>query len=432
MTINLTVPAMTQSRGEWAATISDIWSTAAEAFIGVGRELIDAKASLAHGEFEAMVEDDLPFGPRTARRLMAIAGDRRISDRTPMSDLPASWGTLYALTRLDDDTLNGAFEAGKIRTDMLVPDVKRLHVVTAAGDGAGTLPFDATACAIEALDAMAASGTARYGAILVDPAWTFETYSEKGKGRSAERHYECMTDDEIAKLPIKEIAADDCVLFLWSTGPKLEDALWVIQKWGFDFKTMGFTWAKQKRGAGARAADWWRGMGYWTRANPEFCILATRGSPKRLPDATDVDELIVAPVREHSRKPDDVRKRIGRLVAGPYIELFSRERAEGWDAWGAEVGKFDDAPAETPAKAPAKAKAKAPAAKKKPAKASGRRGFIRAPRRTKAAPAPGAKKKTAKAPVVKVTHVRVPKPSPDLARIRARQAGAGGGKGKAP
>jgi hypothetical protein len=76
MTLNLTVPTTTQGRAEWAASINDIWTTAAEAFIGVGRELIDVKSSLAHGEFEAMVEADLPFGPRTARMLMTIAGDR--------------------------------------------------------------------------------------------------------------------------------------------------------------------------------------------------------------------------------------------------------------------------------------------------------------------------------------------------------------------
>lgn len=165
MTLNLTVPAITQGRAEWAASITDIWTQAVDVFISAGRELIDAKASLAHGEFEAMVESDLPFGPRTARRLMAIAGDRRISNRTPMSDLPASWGTLYELTRLDDDTLNGAFEAGKIRTDMLVPDVKRLRVVAAAGDGGGA-GLDGAQCAIEDLNDLAASGKARFGAIL--------------------------------------------------------------------------------------------------------------------------------------------------------------------------------------------------------------------------------------------------------------------------
>lgn len=337
MNLNLTVPTTTQDRAGWAQAINDIWTTAAEAFIGAGRELADAKAALAHGEFEAMVESDLPFGPRTARMLMTIAGDRRIADRKPVSDLPASWGVLYQLTRLDDETLSRAFDDGAIKPDMKRADVGRITFVSAAGGGAAP-GLDGAQCALEDLGTMAASQKWHFGAILVDPPWTFETYSAKGKGRSAERHYSCMTDDEIAKLPIKELAADDCVLFLWSTGPKLEDALWVIQKWGFDFATMGFTWAKEVPKGGA----WHKGMGYWTRANPEFCLLVTRGAPKRLPDATNVDELIVAPVREHSRKPDDARKRIGRLVAGPYLELFARSRAKGWEAWGAEVGKFEE------------------------------------------------------------------------------------------
>jgi N6-adenosine-specific RNA methylase IME4 len=80
------------------------------------------------------------------------------------------------------------------------------------------------------------------------------------------------------------------------------------------------------------------GMGYWTRANSEACLLATRGKPKRL--NADVRQGIIAPRREHSRKPDGIHARIERLVAGPYCELFARERRPGWDAWGNEVDKF--------------------------------------------------------------------------------------------
>lgn len=378
MTLNLTVPATTQGRAEWAASITDIWTQAVDAFISAGRELIDAKASLPYGEFQEMVKDDLPFGIRTAARLMVIAEDRRIwgrdAEKTPGSILPASWRTLYELTRLDDATLDRAFEDGKITPDMGRADVKRLGAVAAAGDGGARGVYEAATCAIEDLNAMAAAQKAHYGVILADPPWTFETYSAKGKGRSAERHYACMTDLEIAALPIKELAADDCVLFLWTTAPKLEDALWVIQQWGFDFKTMGFTWIKRNRAGKDTHEDgtFWSGMGFWTRSNAEFCLLATRGAPKRRPGATDVHELIVAPVREHSRKPDEARKRIGRLVAGPYLELFARSRAEEWDAWGAEVGKFDDAADDAGDDAPA-SKKPAKARRKAPAKSSANR-----------------------------------------------------------
>lgn len=416
MTVNLSVPTTTHGPAEWAASISDIWTTAAETFVAVGRELIDAKASLPHGEFQAMIETDLPFGPRTANRLMAIAEDRRIADRTHGSDLPASWRTLYELTRLDDDALAGAFEAGKITTDMARGDVRKIGLAAAAGAGGGGAGvIEAAACAVEELAAMAAAGTARFGAIYADPAWTFDTYSAKGKDRSAERHYPTMTDEEIGNLPIKEIAADDCVLFLWCPAPKLEDVHYVLDQWGFRFKTMGFTWVKQNPTGGGL----WRGMGFWTRANPEFCLLATRGAPKRLAGATDVDELVVAPVREHSRKPAEVRRRITRLVGGPYMELFAQSRAKDWDAWGAEVGKFgfDDDQADDAAARPrgssshdwagkldftTTAKTKAPAEKKAPAK-------------RKAKPRPPAK------PPIKYTGKK--KPSPDLARIKAAPKG---------
>jgi N6-adenosine-specific RNA methylase IME4 len=79
-------------------------------------------------------------------------------------------------------------------------------------------------------------------------------------------------------------------------------------------------------------------MGYWTRANTEPCLLATRGRPKRL--NADVRQAIIEPRREHSRKPDGIHKRIERLVAGPYLELFARQQRPGWDVWGNEVDKF--------------------------------------------------------------------------------------------
>ena len=80
-------------------------------------------------------------------------------------------------------------------------------------------------------------------------------------------------------------------------------------------------------------------MGYWTRANSEVCLLATKGNPKRI--NADVRQVIQAPLREHSRKPECIYERIERLVDGPYLELFARNRRDGWTSWGNEVGKFD-------------------------------------------------------------------------------------------
>jgi N6-adenosine-specific RNA methylase IME4 len=184
----------------------------------------------------------------------------------------------------------------------------------------------------------------KYQVIYADPPWSFSTYSAKGKGRSAEAYYDCMTLADIKALPVAEWAADDCVLLMWVTDPCLKQGLDVIDAWGFTYKTVGFYWAKCgiDKLTGLHDADIWPiGTGYWTRANPEQCLLATRGKPKRL--NADVRKLIVSPRREHSRKPGEAYKRIERLCAGPYLELFARARRPGWDSLGAEV---DTGPAE--------------------------------------------------------------------------------------
>jgi N6-adenosine-specific RNA methylase IME4 len=175
----------------------------------------------------------------------------------------------------------------------------------------------------------------KYQAILADPPWQFENYSQAGERKSAKRHYETMPTEDIAALPVGHLASRDCVLFLWAVAPMLRDAFRVMDAWGFEYKTIGFTWAKRSR----RDRGWHMGPGYWTRANGEICLLGTTGQPKR--KSAGVRSLIVDPVREHSRKPDCTHERIERLVPGPYAELFARTRRIGWDSWGKEVGKFD-------------------------------------------------------------------------------------------
>ena len=181
-----------------------------------------------------------------------------------------------------------------------------------------------------------------YGAILVDAPWAFKTWSRDAiPARTALPHYETMSRQDIAALPVQQLAAKDCVLFTWVTWPTLPDGLAAIAAWGFTYKTCGFCWTK----ADVRQIEMFRDdadcdmlLGYWTRANTEPCLLATRGKPKRR-DA-GVRQAIVEPRRQHSRKPDCVHERIERLVAGPYLELFARQRRPGWDSWGDDVDKF--------------------------------------------------------------------------------------------
>jgi N6-adenosine-specific RNA methylase IME4 len=168
-----------------------------------------------------------------------------------------------------------------------------------------------------------------FGAILADPPWRFETWSENGRGRCADRHY-TIPDDSLylPNLPVGSLAAPDCVLFLWSTWSHLQLALLLIDSWDFTYKTCAFCWAKPNIG-----------LGYWTRSQTEPCRLATRGKPRRL--HADVRQGIIAPRREHSRKPDGIHERIERLVAGPYLEIFARQSRPGWTTWGDERTKFD-------------------------------------------------------------------------------------------
>ena len=178
----------------------------------------------------------------------------------------------------------------------------------------------------------------KYAAIYADPPWSFRNWSAKGTGRNAVSHYDCMDFDRLAALPIQHLFADDCALFIWATDPLLPRAIDLMRAWGFEYKTVAFYWVKLNSAA-KHHADFFTGLGYWTRANPEQCLLATRGKPVRR--AKDVRRLVVEKRREHSRKPDCVRDRIERLVAGPYLELFGRETKPGWDCWGNQTGLFD-------------------------------------------------------------------------------------------
>lgn len=141
-----------------------------------------------------------------------------------------------------------------------------------------------------------------------------------------------MSIEEICKLSVAEVTADDCVLFLWTTFPQLQEALRVIKAWGFCYKTVAFVWLKQnKSGKG-----WFFGLGFWTRGNAEICLLATKGKPHR--QSNRVHQFIISHLREHSQKPDETREKIVELMGDlPRLELFARKETDGWDVWGDEV-----------------------------------------------------------------------------------------------
>lgn len=157
-------------------------------------------------------------------------------------------------------------------------------------------------------------------------------YSEKGLGRSAENHYPTMSLEDIKNLPINNLADKNCVLFMWTTIPLLKYSFSVLDSWGFEYKSIAFVWIKLNK----KSDTLFWGMGHWTRSNAELCILATKGHPKR--KSAKVHQVIMSHIQQHSKKPDEARERIIELIGDlPRIELFAREKKDGWDSWGNEI-----------------------------------------------------------------------------------------------
>lgn len=175
---------------------------------------------------------------------------------------------------------------------------------------------------------------ARFDLIMADPPWRFKTRSARGvTAKGAGGHYRTMTLDEIKAMPLPSAAARDCLLWLWATNPMLPHAFDVLEAWGFQFKTAGH-WVKTTR-HGKLAF----GTGYILRCAGEPFLIGTRGQPRT---ARNVRSVVMGPVREHSRKPDEAFAEAERLIPGARrLELFSRQRRPGWTGWGDQTGRFD-------------------------------------------------------------------------------------------
>ena len=184
----------------------------------------------------------------------------------------------------------------------------------------------------------------KYNIIYADPPWS---YSDSGCAGAAAAQYSTMKIDELKKLPVNPaggggIAAEKCVLFMWATYPKMQEALDLIEAWGFTYKSIAFQWVKQNRSGNG----FFFGLGRWTRGNSEPCLIAVKGKPKRI--SASVGQLVFSPLRKHSQKPPEVRDKIVELMGDlPRIELFAREAAPGWDAWGDEAPAPDARKEET-------------------------------------------------------------------------------------
>jgi len=198
----------------------------------------------------------------------------------------------------------------------LTPD-NPAPLISAAAPRAGGWPFGALL-------------PLRYRVIVADPPWHFDLYSERGNAKSPQAHYATMPTAEIEALPVGHLAAGDCVLALWATAPMLPVACRVLVAWGFRYVTFD-AWAKQSR----TGRHWAFGPGYVFRTAAEICLIGKMGSLSQ--NSHSERNLIVAPVRRHSQKPEELQAQLERMYEGPYAELFARRRRPGWSAWGDQL-----------------------------------------------------------------------------------------------
>jgi len=343
---------------EFAAQISQRWRASVEAIIDTGRLLIRAKKALSHGEFGAMIETRLPFGASTARRLMAIAADRRISNRAHAHVLPPHWATLYELTKLNDASFEARIADGSIR-----PDMERRSIASAVKSERRETRER------ELGEKIAAGNLAlpedKFGVIVADPAWGRTVYSEAtGMDRHASNHFpvpngdEGKQDDAIKALPVASIAADDCVLGLWCTDP--HRGVDVMRAWGFEPKSY-FVWIKDIIEIeisveclvllGLRSGRIFQvvgasGTGFWNRDRDELMLIGVRGQPVCPAPGMQGESVWFARRGEHasarenihSDKPDCSFQWFERHWPNtPRIELNARRARPGWEAWGFEA-----------------------------------------------------------------------------------------------
>jgi N6-adenosine-specific RNA methylase IME4 len=300
----------------WADRIRAAWQSSFDGIMECGRLLASAKAELAHGQWLQLIENELPFKADTAQRLMKISQDERLTNAAHARFLPRSRETLYELTKLPDEVF-----AQKIADGTIHPEMQRADIVA---------PMKKERRAERERD-LASRQTAlpdkRYGVIYADPEWRFEVYNrDTGMDRAADNHYPTSSTEEICNRPVADIAADDCILFLWVTVPMLPDALRVMDAWDFKYKSH-CVWAKDRIGTG-----------YWFRNQHELLLVGTRGNVPAPAMGTQIASLVDAPVGRHSEKPVEFYELIeGYFPNLPKIELNARAERPGWDAWGYEA-----------------------------------------------------------------------------------------------
>ena len=177
----------------------------------------------------------------------------------------------------------------------------------------------------------------KYNIIYADPPWKFSSpkYQDgnRGFGNRVEDRYKTLSINELCTLPIKKISDENCLLFMWVIDSHLLEGLDVIKSWGFRYATIGFTWVKKYK-----TGSYCYNFGSYTLKSTEICLIGLKGKLKNIKNKNNVKGLVFAERTKHSKKPDCIRDKILELCGDkPRIELFARQKTEGWDCWGNEV-----------------------------------------------------------------------------------------------
>ena len=173
----------------------------------------------------------------------------------------------------------------------------------------------------------------KYQIIYADPPWSYQNGGVPQGG--VDKQYGTMKDSDMCSLPIQEISDDVCLLFMWATFPKLKEGIAVMEAWGFEYKTCAFTWVKTNPKQPLKS---FFGIGYYTKSNAEICLLGVKGKAHKLVKSNSVSQMIFSPRGKHSEKPQEARNKIVEMCGDiPRIELFARQKTDGWDVFGNEV-----------------------------------------------------------------------------------------------
>lgn len=173
----------------------------------------------------------------------------------------------------------------------------------------------------------------KYQIIYADPPWAYRNMGNIQATANAQ--YQTMNNKDICELPIEKIADENCILFLWATFPKMQEALDVIKAWGFEYKTVGFTWIKKNKNGGN-----FFGVGWYTKSNAEVCLIGVKGKAPKI--SNSISQMIETVREGHSKKPDIIRNKIVEFCGDiSRVELFARQKTEGWDSIGNDIDGMD-------------------------------------------------------------------------------------------